>query len=56
MYQVDGTVSTVEQFLMSNFRFEHKLLGLCVGVLLAFILFFRVAAALAYKKINFQKR
>lgn len=54
--QVDGTTSTVEQFLSSNFRFEHKLLGLCVGVLFAYILFFRMSAALAYKKLNFQKR
>jgi len=53
---VDGSMTTVVGFLNSNFRFEHKLLGLCVAVLIAYCLFFRIGAAIALKKINFQKR
>lgn len=42
----------MRRFLQLHFRFEHKLLGLCVAVLLAYCLFFRLAAALALKKVR----
>ena len=38
--QDDGTVTTVQDFLGSYFGFHYKLLGLCVSVLLVYILFF----------------
>ena len=50
--QIDGQVYSVRRFLQLHFRFEHKLLGLCVAVLLAYSLFFRLAAALALKKVR----
>ena len=42
----------MRRFIQLHFRFEHKLLGLCVAVLLAYCLFFRLAAALALKKVR----
>ena len=50
--QIDGQVYSVRRFIQLHFRFEHKLLGLCVAVLLAYCLFFRLAAALALKKVR----
>ena len=50
--QIDGSVYSVRRFIQLHFRFEHKLLGLCVAVLIAYCLFFRLAAALALKRVR----
>jgi hypothetical protein len=50
--QIDGSVYSVRRFIELHFRFEHKLLGLCVAVLLAYCIFFRLAAAFALKKVG----
>ena len=42
----------MRRFIQLHFRFEHKLLGLCVAVLLAYCIFFRLAAAFALKKVG----
>ena len=42
----------MRRFIQLHFRFEHQLLGLCVAILLAYCIFFRLAAALALKKVS----
>lgn len=52
----DGTVKTVQQFLLDQFDYRHDYLGWVVLILVGWTIVFWAGGAYAFKKFNFQKR
>jgi len=52
----NNLVTTVKNYLSYHFNFQYHLLGLAAAVLIAYCLLYGLCAALALKKLNFQKR
>ena len=51
-----GQLTTVANFLRTEFEYKHSFEWICVVIVGAFIVFFRVGGAVAIKLINYQRR
>jgi hypothetical protein len=53
---VSPQVQTIPEFLESYFGYKSSMTGFTSLILVAYVLFFGTTAAMALRKLNFQKR